>query len=362
MKTNELLSMSSIINNRSYLSPFFRKKLGYIGYLGHYNLGDDAIYLAFHKLFPKLKLLPFKCTKKTEIAETILRIKLFHSVFIGGGTLIFSEGETLKLMYKALDKYKKVYVFGAGVKNPYFWEIIGSGSGNYEQWIECLRRCESVSVRGPLSKKILEEKKFSADVIGDPALSLGKNKIIRKSGGKLLGICIGTGYGKLWGNENNISEFIVKFAQIIINRGWQVQFLSVQPDDDKYSQETIRKIGKNVSIIYGYKSIDMTMDFLEKCDVFIGQKLHSVILAMCSYTPSIMLEYRPKCLDFMLSVGLEKFNMRTDSLDLELLLYLLDELRNKNEYYQDYIFKKVAYYKQIQLEKARIITDVIHRD
>jgi polysaccharide pyruvyl transferase WcaK-like protein len=43
-------------------------------------------------------------------------------------------------------------------------------------------------------------------------------------------------------------------------------------------------------------------------------KLHATVLATCALTPSIMLEYRPKCRDYMQSIGQDRFTFKTDSL------------------------------------------------
>src|SRR5690606_34811502 len=65
-----------------------------------------------------------------------------------------------------------------------------------------------------------------------------------------------------------------------------------------------------------YLSRDKTLKAMEQQDVFIGEKLHSVVLANCAYTPAIMLEYRTKCRDYMLLTEQESLTFRTDRLDL----------------------------------------------
>lgn len=51
----------------------------------------------------------------------------------------------------------------------------------------------------------------------------------------------------------------------------------------------------------------------------IEHKLHANVLGICSYTPCISLEYRPKNRDFVKSVSREDFNIRTDSTNIEWL-------------------------------------------
>jgi polysaccharide pyruvyl transferase WcaK-like protein len=86
---------------------------------------------------------------------------------------------------------------------------------------------------------------------------------------------------------------------------------------------------------------------------FIGMKLHSVILAMCAHVPSIMLEYRPKALDFMASVGLEQFNVRTSDVEPRALFGMLFELVDEWPHLSEIICQRLTKYKQLQESRAR---------
>ena len=44
----------------------------------------------------------------------------------------------------------------------------------------------------------------------------------------------------------------------------------------------------------------------------VGERLHAVVLAAAAGVPSVMLEYQPKCLDFMESIGRTDWCVRTD--------------------------------------------------
>ena len=102
----------------------------------------------------------------------------------------------------------------------------------------------------------------------------------------------------LVGGDNSCHEFSGW------DKGWEITFLPVWEDDLPYIEEAARRINKQVKIFRKYRSVPDTLRFMESRDVFIGEKLHSVALACCAYTPSIMLEYQPKCRDFMTSLDL----------------------------------------------------------
>jgi len=351
--------LQDILANRKFFYPF-SKRVGYIGWLGKNNLGDEAMYFAFCKLFENLKVFPFKYTDKIRLYEKYMRQKAYRAVFLGGGTLINYKRSYLESLKLAQQFFEQTFVFGSGVNSPEFWSKIQGSVDNLKEWVDCLSRCKFVGVRGPLSKKILDQAGlYNAKVIGDPALYLADKKIEQKKKIKRIGINLGISYGRVWGNEEEILNYIVRFAKVISNDGWNITLFPVWKEDLEYVEEAARRIGNSVLICYEYKSVERSMDFLRSCDVFMGEKLHSVILSMCAYTPSIMLEYRPKCLDFMMSMDLEEFNVRTDSLSIDLLVHLLDKLYTNLEFYQKKIEQKVNYYKNIQSEKRTMISKLI---
>ena len=70
---------------------------------------------------------------------------------------------------------------------------------------------------------------------------------------------------------------------------------------------------------------------MRDCHVFVGLKLHAVVLASAAGVPSLILEYHPKCWDFQASLGRDRYSLRTDALDADRLLVLVDELADDRE-------------------------------
>lgn len=335
--------------------PFYRK-IGYIGWLGHGNLGDEAMFSVFKDLFSAFKVLSFKDNLHTQRIESLYRKRMFDAVLLGGGTLINSG--FIKDFKAAQKKYRLSFTFGAGVQNPDFW---GACKNCLTDWIECLNRCMYVGVRGPLSRQILSMNGLQqAEIIGDPALSLAKDRLRPKPGANRIGVNIGVSNGDVWGDEENILNFAVKIVQILIDKGWDVTFIPVRESDMLYIREAINRISRgSIPIFEDFLNHISTINFLESLDLFIGEKLHSVVLAMCAYTPSIMLEYRPKCLDYMMAMELDRFNMRTDRLSVDLMLDLINQITLNMHDIQNAIFKKANYYKTIQKEKSASIARII---
>jgi polysaccharide pyruvyl transferase WcaK-like protein len=340
------------IDNLKYI-PFSDKRIGYIGWLGHGNLGDEAMYTATQLAFDHKPLLPYKYHEAVNSLEKLFKKRVYKSVILGGGTLINCQDYWAQLNQAQKNKYP-TSIFGAGVRNPDYWSTIGEPN-MLNQWIPLLERCSFVGLRGPISKSLLEQHGFyKSEVIGDPALFLARPEIKEKVMNKRIGLNIGISQGRIWGKESEVLDFIIDFARTIIDKGWEITFVPVWGEDLPYIKEAVRRIGKNIRIFNKYNSIEETLRFIESCDIFVGEKLHSVILACCTYTPSIMLEYRPKCIDFMASLDLKKYNMRTDSLDKERLISLCNELYENIDSFQTKIFKNVNAYKE-KLKKYALL-------
>lgn len=340
------------LDNRAYF-PLWGKRIGYIGWLGHGNLGDEAMYQAVCKAFDPARVIPYQRVRGAKKLEKLCQKQIFQTVLLGGGTLI-NELTYFDLLNEAQSLGYATAIFGAGVRNPQFWDTVSKNLNHISYWIPLLERCSFVGIRGPISKEILAEYGFNkAEVIGDPALLWALPTITPKKMTKKLGINIGISPEKMWAKEEDVLAFIVKFVRNMIDRGWEITFFPMWDGDIPYIHEAVRQIGRPISVSNTLWSVEETLRHIQSCDLFIGQKLHSVILACCTYTPSIMLEYRPKCRDFMASLDLEQYNLRIDSLDMEQLIPMCDDLYSQTSSMQQYLHERVIGYRNRLVDFAK---------
>ena len=96
-------------------------------------------------------------------------------------------------------------------------------------------------------------------------------------------------------------------------------------------------------------------------DIFIGEKLHSVVLALCTYTPSIMISYAPKCDDFMESVNLHEYTIRTDQLDIERTLYMIESFEVDIPAYQQRIYEEINALKKKFISSATELNGLLNK-
>ncbi|MBN2016779.1 MAG: polysaccharide pyruvyl transferase family protein [Candidatus Cloacimonetes bacterium] len=336
------------------ISGLNKRAIGYIGWVGHKNLGDEAMLIAFKSLFKAHTIFPYSKIKSYPRMESKLRPKELSAIVLGGGTLINSQGsfDIFKNTFKNYTNGIK-FSFGSGVKNPVFWKNVKGWSNTISEWAQYLKKCEYVSVRGPLSKEILNDAGLDkVELIGDIALTLAGENMMKKQKRKSVAINIGACSGRLWGTEELLLQKMTELIYKLIEKDWNITLFSVWDKDVDLINILIEKVGKPIPKFEGFRSIAKTLKFLEKCDVVIGMKLHSVILAHCAYTPAIMLEYRPKCLDYMLSMNLDKYNVKTDQIEPNHVMSLLNEIYQTSEQYQFFLSGKIKYYKNLQKQAA----------
>lgn len=343
----------------SYFNPF-RKKIGYFGWTGRGNLGDEALFTAIRELLNPVALVKFhKFYRRGKFFEAAQETML-SGFMMGAGTLINSRG-LLPIMKHFQGKRVPTFVFGAGVLDPEFYCQFPRYPNDMPEWVECLQLCKSVSVRGPLSAKSLADYGYKdVKIVGDPVLSCAADVMPPSRSWNTIGINFGTTRdgSYLWGrNDENVIKFVIQLTDILIDKGLEVRFFPVWRNDVPTVLSAAKQVKSNIKVWNHSENIVSYLKAMEEVDIFIGEKLHSVIGALCAYKPSIMLAYQPKCIDFMQSVGLEDYTIRTDHLDLDQVLFKINTIWESYEIYRNFLFKEVSKLKQIQKQIANEIAE-----
>jgi hypothetical protein len=271
------------------------------GYPSYPNLGDVTLYAAYKKLFSPYEFVHYEGGRLSKIPSKMIGVG--GHAMLGGGTLI--NRQSLHPATECSEIFKKFYVFGTGVTQASFWSKTEDWEDSMHLWKPILDGAEYVGVRGPLSLKTLQDNNIKAEMIGDPVLIYAKEEDVEKIEfqKKTIGINIGGSEGKIWGSEETVAEKYEQLARKLKAEGFEVHWFVVWGKD----WEIVRKLS-----------------------VFIGLKLHAVVMAHCQYVPSIMIEYRPKCLDYMMSVNHEDYNYSSDEFQVEKVfnqLLSMDEKR-----------------------------------
>ncbi len=315
------------------------------------NLGDIATGDAIKNIFGKISILDYSHNGRLNGIDNIMRKSLFRNAILGGGTLIFSGTNTewFTSLKTLKGKAAMLCTFGTGVRDPEFFTDISSDA--IDEWISNMRNFALISVRGDRSRQIL--KNFGIDnaiVIGDPALFYSRENIKPKRHQQKIGINISTNH-QFYGDSKKVTVNSLKeLIKVIIKTGWKVTLFPSCKEDLFLSQSLIKEMkSPQVSLYNRYWDVNGFLDAVECQDIFLGIKLHPVILALCAYTPAIMVAYQPKCYDFMETMEMGDFTLRSDQLTADLLKEKVDYMYKDIENIQKRQFLKCKEFRDKQI-------------
>lgn len=286
----------------------------YVGWAGHDNLGDEALYDAISGLLPFAQL-------HTSGPPTDL-------LLLGGGTLI-NRGYLAQLDRMDSPRIERA-VLGTGVANPEYW---GTPRENPADWVEFLSTCGYVGVRGPTSADLLREwgHRGQLEIVGDPALAISRPDVDRVDGRVVVNLA--RTRGELWGgDDDHVVDAVADLVGALCAEGRDVHVLSCFPGDDGFGIEMMRRAGTpELPYVFGYRSTPDALELLASASLVVGERLHSLVLAAACRTPFVGLEYRPKVRDFARSVDADHWVLRTDQVDGPALRARVAELDGRRD-------------------------------
>jgi len=330
------------------------------GFLGYRNLGDEALFQAYKKLFEGRDLFHYPCPGGRVLSISSKLIRFADHAVLAGGTLI-NHRDSLGVAQECVSVFPKFFVFGTGVACPDFWSGANGWKNTLEQWKGILRECHYIGIRGPISANILRKAGIdNVDVIGDPILALASESL--KNGGLYRPDSVGlnVGWDKLaqWGEPERIYTEFIKLVNLARKAGWEVKWFVLWPPDLAITRKLAIATNTEDEIYEVYTDVFKYLDQVRYLSTFVGTRLHSVALATCAYVPSIMLEYRPKCRDYMASIGLEDWTLRTDRFRADEVWDKLKSWNGQRRKLSELLFQKILPLKDKQREKADVLMEI----
>lgn len=340
----------------------------YVGCTGMNNLGDEAILSSLKSmLYSKIYL--YQISYKKPSAGKYLRKFLQDPEFIilGGGTIIRKKKDEsyLKILIDFKKRYpkSKIIILGPGVANPEFANKIGFPVDK-EGWVKLLNESFYISVRGQLSRLELNSwgVKVPIKILHDPGVWYVRERLIPKPKIKKIGLNFANiGNRVFGGSQEEISKFAYAFVKKLLFNNWEVY---LYPTTNKDMSYMLKEIGlsdfKELKTYNDYSDINHSLDFLESLDLFVGQRLHSIIFAACVFTPFHALEYEPKTSDFLLTSGFdENYKTRVDDLAVEKIYKVIEDLYENQEKEQQKLFSKMSKVKNDQIQVLNQFLDTI---
>jgi len=299
--------------------------IGYLGFAGRGNAGDDAILLAHRRALPALDLalLPLEWERETlALLGRVRRRPLHAGVLVGGGTVVGREAWRRRLEVAQRGCPGPVAFTGVGVEDPAFrGELAHSSADELARWAEVLGAAAHLTVRGPLSAQLLRGIGIEAAEVSDPALLLGPD---RPSGAtvrpKLLGLNIADPEDQYRGTGSRVFDACAAAVRTLLRSGWSVRLLAFTRKDLILAHAFRQALDGRVEIFPGFLDVDGLLSAIEQCDVLVGQRLHAVVLAAAVAVPALAVDYRPKCRDFQLSIGRGDWTVSTLDVTAEVVV------------------------------------------
>jgi hypothetical protein len=336
--------------------------LAYLGWDGSGNMGDVAIREVHNGFFGD-RLLSLPCNPR-QLPQWVVHPRTWapHRVhlLLGGGTVIGRRHWRSMLDgNRFLAWARPWYMLGAGVEDPSF-QGIDSGSANNElqRWPEVLKRFDRVTVRGPRSAELLDAVGVSAEVVGDPGLLCTTPRTSAVSNGA-VGVSLGFG-SDLWGhNQQQVNENVAKALSMAnLRRALPtIRVIAVNRVDVESARELkvrLEDCGLRSELVVALTPREF-LSSIEACSILLGERLHSVVLAAARGVPTIMIEYQPKCRDFMASIGREEWCFRTDRLFPEELADATLSLMNRLDEETELVSRRVSEFQTILRDHANAI-------
>ncbi|MCC7374080.1 MAG: polysaccharide pyruvyl transferase family protein [Verrucomicrobiales bacterium] len=347
--------IEQVQNSMRFLRQRKNGELPHLIYVGgwhnHANLGDEALIAAYRRILPGFHLVEYMGGWTQSLLKRLYPPD--QPAVLGGGTLInYGHGWT-SVTESFLATQSNIACFGTGVQDTaFFAERDPRWEDRSDRWKRMLGRFRYLGVRGPLSAKAIAEWGMEAEVIGDPVLSFAREtpdpRPVRP---KTLGLNISSSTLTYGSTQSTVDEF-ARLASLAKGEGWMVEWHVVYPEDLPLTRLAAESSGTQQAIIENYTDTLRFISDVGQLTAFAGTKLHAVILSVCAAVPSFMVEYQPKCRDFMLSVEQGEASVRADQFRAASAWQTIRPWADHREQFQSKLLASVVRLKKRQLQRA----------
>ncbi len=320
-------------------------KIGYIGWIGKENLGDEAMFSAAQKLLAPKELIHYD-GKNRERLLAFLGLsgrKYFSSIILGGGTLV-NQGYK-EIVHLALSSGLDMSTLGTGVGSNGF---SADPHESLHEWSPLLNRFRFLGLRGPRSlQRIKEIGVEHAEIVGDLALALTLDSPQPSpvSDRYMLNVAIPGVGAPAFPTDKMIAE-ISHAVAVLSQKGLYPLPVAFCPEDILALSLVLTKA---LSETYDIKLINDYQEMfrhLSKCRFSIGVRLHSAVLSCCAGVPPILIGYREKCADFMESMELMEWYIDALSMDKGKIAGLVEKLVAAEHSLRPVINKRALFWKE----------------
>ncbi|MEO8605417.1 MAG: polysaccharide pyruvyl transferase family protein [bacterium] len=302
----------------------------YQGWVGWRNLGDEVMFEACRRCLPTIRWtpIPFDDIPPPLPLSARVRSRYARQVagLFGGSVAMLGGGTILNRIPAWLEQYRRlcrtvgrpVPLFSPGVADPSFWSAAAGWRDTRAEWRTELARLPQVGVRGPLSKRLLDEVGCRNVVVaGDPALTFHRGATpAPPAGRRRVAVNAGRAHGEVWGSEDRMIATLAAAVRRLVAAGYDVRVFPAWDRDEVVCREVARAAGlPDDAVDPLLLDADTLLQYLDGFDVVVSIKLHAAVLAAAAGVPFVAVEYQPKVRDFTESIGWGRFTFRSDTVE-----------------------------------------------
>jgi polysaccharide pyruvyl transferase WcaK-like protein len=288
-----------------------------IGWHGQGAHGDDLLAAAVRRLFNEMageSGIALSWSAKPETADYIL---------VGGGTLLGIDNIGI---LETIQRCRKPYsIFGAGFRR----EKRDIGEENIKKLRALIDGADFVLLRGYLSKQFCVHNGIArGEVIGDPAFQFRPEPLVLKDDAvRRVGISIRSMDEQCepqYTNNDHCLDTVLKIAKFLSERISCDFYLFDMArniyDEDKLAIDELLpqlKACGRCHVVPFSRGPEKSFSTVAQMDYMISQRLHPSIVAWSCGIPHVNLDYQNgKTEDFLSSIGMTEFGIRTDQFTL----------------------------------------------
>lgn len=292
------------------------KKVRIIGWHGNNATGDDLLEYCVRNIFVERAMERNISIEFVDDGDCDLAV-------IGGGTILGVD--SMRLHKIARNVKAPLIIFGGGFRR----EKRDIGAENRKSMKYLFERAQLAGVRGYTSQQFFIHNRIAVpEVIGDPGVLFRPAEVIYPLKGKhKVGVFV-RNMGKTgepqYVDNTEVHRLIAQvcdwLAEELNSTFYFFSFAENKFDSDAEGcRDAISFMKKRRSI----EIIPYTPDFIRQCsmigrmDYIVSQRLHPVVLGWAMKIPCIGFDYQfSKTVDFMNSIGMDEFVIRTDEFDI----------------------------------------------
>lgn len=348
------------------------------GYYGYENLGDETILgticSRYREQYDLIVL--SKQPHQTERKFRVTAISRFHVLKVhrairkcsmlisGGGSLLQDRTSTRSLLY-----YLSVMHMAQRLKKPVMVYANGigpvQGKWNRRLVVRVLQKATAITLRDEDSLRELQNMGLSRQdilVTADPVFSLQNTKpqlaeqLWDQMGipqdAKVLGISLRTH------SQNAAERLAALFDGICRDTGYVPVFLCMQAAEDTQSAESVMKLMQTEAyLLPGQLGAQEMMSALERMELVISMRLHTLIFAATVGTPVMGFDYDPKVNSLLRKLGMPSLG-QVEKLDVQQCRKLVADFSDRREEYREKIQAAAQSLREKETENDRILRQV----